>query len=176
MVIPYELAHASYHEPKKREPTIFGAMPNAYLPCKDGYVVIMAVMDSHWQALMELTGNQDWGHMEIFASAQERARNWDALEPMLLEWTMNRTGAEITGLAQSKGVPCFAAYSVGEMVESEQVAARGFMWDLEGPGGQKFQLPGYPVRMEAMPWRLRRRAPRLGEHNVQVIGEWLEGE
>jgi len=176
MVIPYELAHASHHEPKKREPIIFGAMPNAYLPCKDGYVVIMAAMDPHWLALMELTGNRNWGHMEMFASAQERARNWDVLEPLLLEWTMSHTGAEITELAQSQGVPCFPAYSVGEMVDSEHVAARGFMWDLEGPGGQNFQLPGYPVRMEATPWRLRRPAPRLGEHNAQVIGEWLEGK
>ena len=173
MVLPFDLAHASYHQPKKREPTIFGAMPNAYLPCKDGYVVIMAVIDSHWQALMDLTGNPDWGELEIFASAQERARNWDALEPLLLEWTMSHTGAEITEQAQGKGIPCFPAYTVGEMVESEHVAARGFMWDHEGPGRKKFQLPGYPVRMEAAPWRLRRGAPRLGEHNNDVVADWL---
>ena len=173
MVIPFDLAHASYHEAKKREPTIFGAMPNAYLPCRDGYVVIMAIIDAYWQALMELTGNPEWGELEIFANALERARNWDALEPMLLEWTMSHTGAEIAELAQSKGVPCFSAFSVGEMVESEHVVARGFMRDFEGPEGQTFQLPGYPVRMEATPWRLRRGAPKLGEHTNQVVKEWL---
>ena len=173
MVLPFEFAHASHHEAKKREPNIFGAMPNAYLPCKDGYVVIMAVMDAHWQALMDLTGNPDWGENELFANAQERARNWDALEPMLLEWTMNLSGAEITRLAQGKGIPCFPAYSVGEMVESEHVRAREFMWQMEGPQGQSFKLPGYPVRMAATPWQLRRRAPKLGEHNQEVFSEWL---
>ena len=173
MVMPFDLAHASHGQTKKREPTIFGAMPNAYLPCRDGYVVIMAVLDDHWQALMELTGNPEWGRLEVFASAPERANNWDALEPMLLEWTMSHTGAEIADLAQSKGVPCFPAYSVGEMVKSEQVVARGFMRDIEGPEGQTFQLPGYPVRMEATPWLLRRGAPSLGEHNSQVVKEWL---
>jgi len=173
MVLPFELAHASHHEAKKRAPNIFGAMPNAYLPCKDGYVVIMAVMDAHWQALMDLTGNPDWGEIEIFANAQERARNWDALEPLLLEWTMNLSGAEITRLAQGKGIPCFPAYSVGEMVESEHVKAREFMWQMEGPQGQSFKLPGYPVRMAATPWQLRRRAPKLGEHTHEVFSEWL---
>ena len=173
MVLPFEFAHASHHQAKKREPNIFGAMPNAYLPCKDGYVVIMAVMDAHWQALMDLTGNPDWGENELFANAQERARNWDALEPMLLEWTMNLSGAEITRLAQGKGIPCFPAYSVGEMVESEHVKAREFMWQMEGPQGQSFKLPGYPVRMAATPWQLRRRAPKLGEHNQEVFSEWL---
>ena len=173
MVIPFDLAHASYHQAKKREPSIFGAMPNAYLPCRDGYVVIMAIVESHWQALMELTGNPEWGELEVFANAMERARNWDALEPLLLEWTMSHTGAEITELAQSKGVPCFPAYSVGEMVKSEQVVARGFMQDLKGPEGQTFQLPGYPVRMEATPWRLRRGAPKLGEHTTEIVKDWL---
>ena len=173
MVLPFEFAHASHHNAKKREPNIFGAMPNAYLPCKDGYVVIMAVMDAHWQALMDLTGNPDWGENELFANAQERARNWDALEPMLLEWTMSLSGAEITRLAQGKGIPCFPAYSVGDMVESEHVKAREFMWQMEGPQGQSFKLPGYPVRMAATPWQLRRRAPKLGEHNQEVFSEWL---
>ena len=173
MILPFELAHASHGEAKKREPIIFGAMPNAYLPCKDGYVVIMAIMDAHWQALMELTGNPDWGELEIFGNALERARNWDALEPLLLNWTMNLTGNEITELAQSKGIPCFPAYSVGEMVRSEHVAAREFMWNLQVPGGQRFQLPGYPVRMSATPWSLRRPAPTLGQHNAEVLGEWL---
>ena len=173
MVIPFDLAHASYHQAKKREPSIFGAMPNAYLPCRDGYVVIMAIIDAHWQSLMELTGYPEWGELDIFANAPERARNWDALEPMLLEWTMSHTGAEIAELAQSKGVPCFPAYSVGEMVKSEQVVARGFMQDLKGPDGQTFQLPGYPVRMEATPWRLRRGAPKLGEHTSEIMKDWL---
>ncbi len=173
MVLPFELAHASHHEAKKREPNIFGAMPNAYLPCNDGYVVIMAVMDAHWRALMDLTGNPDWGEIEIFANAQERARNWDALEPLLLEWTMNLSGAEITRLAQGKGIPCFPAYSVGEMVESDHVKAREFMWQMEGPNGESFQLPGYPVRMASTPWQLRRPAPKLGEHNHEVFSQWL---
>ena len=173
MIMSFDLAHASHGQAKKREPTIFGAMPNAYLPCQDGHVVIMAVIDAHWQALMDLTGNPEWREMEVFANAQERARNWDALEPLLLEWTMSHTGAEIAELAQSKGVPCFTAFSVGEMVNSEQVAAREFMWDLQGVGGQRFQLPGYPVRMEATPWVLGRKAPTLGEHNSQISKEWL---
>ena len=45
--MPFELAHASYHQAKRRQPEIFGVMPNTYLPCKDGYVVVMAIMEAH---------------------------------------------------------------------------------------------------------------------------------
>ena len=59
------------------------------------------------------------------------------------------------------------------MVDSAHVTERGFMVDLEGPGGQKFKLPGYPVRMERTPWRLSRPAPKLGEHTGEVLADWL---
>ena len=172
-VMPFELAHASYHEAKPRRPEIFGVMPNTYLPCQDGYVVVMAVMDAHWRNLMVIADNPDWAELEVFSSGVERARNWDALEPLLLEWTMAHTGAEIAQLAQERGIPCFPAYTVGQMVDSAHVIERGFMVDMEGPGGQKFKLPGYPVRLERTPWKFFRPAPKLGEHTSEVLGEWL---
>ena len=176
-VIPFELAHAAYHEPKRREPQVFGVMPNVYLPCKDGYVVIMAVMEAHWRRLMDLAGNPGWSTSEVFGSAPERARNWDALEPLLLEWTMEHSGKEIAQMALESGIPCFPAFSVGQMVDSSHIVERQFMWEFQPPANQAedpaFKLPGYPVRMGATPWRLRRSAPRLGEHTAEVLAEWL---
>lgn len=173
MVMTWEVAHASYLEPRRREPTVHGAMPNAYLPCKDGYVVMAGFLEHHWRSMVGMMGNPDWAQSEVFATAYERARNWDALEPLLLEWTTAHTGAEIAQLALPSGVPCSPAYTVGQMVESEHVKARGYLWFLQGSRGRSFQLPGYPVRMKATPWRLRRPAPRLGEHTEEVLREWL---
>ena len=172
-VMPFELAHAAYHEPKKREPSVFGVMPNVYMPCKDGYVVIMAVIDAHWRRLMEAAGNPDWGELEVFAAAEERARNWDALEPLLLDWTMSHTGEEIARLAQERGVPCFPAYTVGQMMESPHVTERDFLQESTSPGGRSFKLPGHPIRMSATPWRAFRPAPRLGQHTAEALRDWL---
>ena len=178
-VMPYELAHAAYDEAKRRELLGFALMPNVYMPCKDGYVVIMAVLDGHWRNLMEAAGNPDWADLEVFATARERARNWDALEPLMLEWTMSHTGEEIAHLAQELGVPCFPAYTVGQMMKSPHVAERAFMQEFTSPGGRGFMLPGHPIRMSATPWRSFRPAPRLGQQTVEVLREWLgwpEGE
>ena len=122
---------------------------------------------------MDLADNPDWAELEVFSSGVERARNWDALEPLLLEWTMAHTGAEIAELAQDRGIPCFPAYTVGQMVDSAHVIERRFMRDVEAPGGEKFKLPGYPVRMERTPWQLFKSAPKLGEHTARVFEEWL---
>ncbi len=172
-VMPYELAHAAYHEPKKREPPGFGLMPNVYMPCKDGYVVIMAVIDGHWRSLMEAADSPDWADSEVFATGQQRAQNWDALEPFLLEWTMSHTGEEITRLAQERGVPCFPAYTVSQMMNSPHVAERAFLQEFTSPEGRSFKLPGHPIRMSATPWRSFRPAPRLGQHTAEVLRAWL---
>ena len=172
-VMPYELAHAAYDEAKTRQPPGFALMPNVYLPCKDGYVVIMAVLEGHWRNLMEAAGDPDWAELEVFATARQRARNWDALEPLMLEWTMSHTGAEIARLAQERGVPCFPAYTVGQMMESPHVAERDFLQEFTSPNGRSFKLPGHPIRMGATPWRSFRPAPRLGQHTVEVLSDWL---
>ena len=172
-VMPYELAHAAYHEPKKRELLGFALMPNVYMPCKDGYVVIMAVLDGHWRRLMDAAGSPEWGDLEVFATGQQRGQNWDALEPLMLEWTMSHTGEEIARLAQERGVPCFPAYSVGQMMDSPHVAERGFLQELTSPSGHSFKLPGHPIRMGATPWQSFRPAARLGQHTAEVLREWL---
>ena len=87
---------------------------------------------------------------------------------------MAHTGAEIAQLAQNRGIPCFPAYTVGQMVDSPHVNERKFMRDIQGPNGKKFKLPAYPVRMEKTPWHLFRSAPKLGEHTSIVFEEWLE--
>ena len=33
------------------------------------------------------------------------------------------------------------------------------------------RYPGAPYRFEKTPWRIARRAPRLGEHEQEVLGE-----
>ena len=178
-VMPYELAHAAYHEAKSRQPPGFALMPNVYMPCKDGYVVIMAVLDGHWRRLMEAAGSPDWGDLEVFATGRQRGENWDALEPLMLEWTMSHTGEEIARLAQERGVPCFPAYTVGQMMDSPHVTERAFLHEFTSPEGRNFKLPGHPIRMARTPWRSFRPAPRLGQHNAEVLEDWLgwnEGE
>ena len=173
MVMSYDIAHASYGEPKRREPAAFRAMPNAYMPCRDGYVVIAGWTPRQWQKLVEVMDNPEWASREEFETPADRSRNWGALEPLLLEWTMARTGEEIAQITQPAGLPCFPAFTVGQMVESEHVKARGYMLTHYDSAGRQVKLPGHAMRMHGTPWELRHPAPKLGEHNEEVHREWL---
>ena len=173
MVMAWEIAHASYHEAKTRDPVMAGAQPNAYLPCEDGHVVIVGFLEHHWRGLLKTMGSPDWGEWEVFATAADRALNWDALEPLLTEWTMRHTGAAIADMAQRNGVPCFPAHGVGEMMGSEQVQERAYLQSWQAPTGDLLQLSGFPIRMSETPWERRSDWPRLGEHTDLVFRAWL---
>jgi crotonobetainyl-CoA:carnitine CoA-transferase CaiB-like acyl-CoA transferase len=60
-----------------------------------------------------------------------------------------------------------------QVLANEQLRERGFFVELEHPHeGRSLTYAGAPARFRASLWRLRRPAPRLGEHNEEVFGAW----
>ena len=71
---------------------------------------------------------------------------------------------------QRRGVAVGVIYSPEEAFEDEHFRARGFQVPVEHEDlGRSFRYPGAPYRLTATPWRISRRAPKLGEHNDEVL-------
>jgi benzylsuccinate CoA-transferase BbsE subunit len=61
-------------------------------------------------------------------------------------------------------------FAAEDVVEDVHYRARGFPVALDDDDlGRPVVYPGAPFLMERSPWRLRRRAPRLGEHNGMIL-------
>jgi len=143
-------------------PTTTGRMPNFYLACADGYVVIPAPLDMHWARLVEAMGNPAWALAKDFANGAARIENWRRLYALLSDWTASLTGAELYEIGTQTQLPIFQFYRLAETLASPHVAARNSLADIT-VGGVSAQMPGAPVAMRGTPWSLRRPAPRLGE-------------
>ena len=157
-----------------RRPVQSAMMPNAVMPCKDGYVIMAGPYDHMWGSFGSLMGNPDWAELEVFEDTLNRAINWDALHPLMLEWTMRFTGEEIMRRAQSLGLPCFHVFSLDQTVDSAHELQRGFFWETSVDGEGTTKVPGSPFIFSETPLRLRRPAPRLGEHTGEVMGQLSE--
>jgi len=73
--------------------------------------------------------------------------------------------------AQERGMPVGIIYAPEEVMEDVHFLERGFRVSLEHPELEEtFDYPGAPYLFHGTPWKLSRRAPRLGEHNDQVLG------
>ncbi|HWF75950.1 MAG TPA: CoA transferase [Caulobacteraceae bacterium] len=71
---------------------------------------------------------------------------------------------------QRRGVAVGVIYSPEEAFEDEHFKARGFQVAVEHEDlARTFRYPGAPYRLTASPWRISRRAPKLGEHNAELL-------
>jgi crotonobetainyl-CoA:carnitine CoA-transferase CaiB-like acyl-CoA transferase len=74
--------------------------------------------------------------------------------------------------AQTRGLPVGVIYAPEEVLDDPHFVARGFPVEVEHEDlGRSVTYPGTPIRFLGSPMRIARRAPRLGEHNVEVYAE-----
>jgi benzylsuccinate CoA-transferase BbsE subunit len=74
--------------------------------------------------------------------------------------------------AQERGLPWGVVLTPDEAIEDPHWHDRGFYVQLpEESVDRPVRMPGAPYIFSATPWELRRRAPRLGEHTAEVLGE-----
>lgn len=82
------------------------------------------------------------------------------------------TAEELFHLGQSLGLTWGAVRTPEDWLTDPHAAARGFLVDVEHPEqGASFTYPGAPFVAPASPWRIRRRAPLVGEDTEQVYAE-----
>lgn len=82
------------------------------------------------------------------------------------------TSYEFFFQGQSRGMALPVVYAPEEVMEDVHYRARGFPVTVQHDGiGRPVTYAGAPFVMEASPWRLRRHAPRLGEHQAEAFSD-----
>ena len=79
--------------------------------------------------------------------------------------------------AQRRGLPVGVVLAPEDVIEDEHFIARGFPTEVRHDDlGRSFRYPGAPFVASASPWRVRHRAPHVGEHTEHVFGATMDGE
>jgi crotonobetainyl-CoA:carnitine CoA-transferase CaiB-like acyl-CoA transferase len=146
----------------------FRLIPQDVIPCRDGYIYFLAIEDHQWKGALDLMGNPEWAEADIFQDFASRSGNWDALKPLLEDWAQDKSVQEVYHAAQARRVPFAPVSTMGDLLQSEHLKARGFFAQLGHPQAGELQYPGAPYRFSASPWALLRPAPTLGQHNEEI--------
>ena len=144
--------------------------PLDIMECKDGWIYLCCVEEHHWKGFMDMMGNPEWAGEELFATRLQRAENWDALKLLLEDWVKEQSVDELYHKAQARRIPFAPVSTMGDVLNSEHLKARGFFAEIAHPVAGTFPYPTAPYQMSAVPWTLRRPAPCLGQHNAEVYG------
>ena len=144
----------------------------------DGYVAISGAAQAWMIPLSHALGRPELIEDPRFSSRGARARNAEALDELIAQWTGTRTVADIVSDLQDRGVPAAAVRSPGEVLADEDLRERGAVVPLAHPDPSVQSDPqlygsGLPIRMSATPVSYDRPAPALGQDTGDVLGELL---
>jgi crotonobetainyl-CoA:carnitine CoA-transferase CaiB-like acyl-CoA transferase len=77
---------------------------------------------------------------------------------------------EVYHRAQQRGFTWGAVRAPEQQLDDPHLHDRGFWKEVEHPElGRCFTYPGEAAIYNGSPWRISRRAPRIGEHNVEIL-------
>jgi crotonobetainyl-CoA:carnitine CoA-transferase CaiB-like acyl-CoA transferase len=80
-------------------------------------------------------------------------------------------GEEFFLEGQRRGLAVGVINAPEDVMQDPHFVARGFPTPVyHDELGRDLLYPGAPFLSEKSPWRIRRRAPRLGEHDAHVLG------
>jgi len=155
-------------------------------PAKDGYVSITHLFGSTigpaTRRLMEwvhecgycdeATRDKDWiAYTELLMSGREPLTEFERVKQAIAACTRSKTKAELLQVALDRALLMAPARTLAEVVDSEQLAARGYLTAQGAPDGASVRYPGPFAKFSATPLRYARRAPRLGEHGAEIRAE-----
>jgi crotonobetainyl-CoA:carnitine CoA-transferase CaiB-like acyl-CoA transferase len=154
--------------------------PHAVYRCRDHaeggdrWIAIAAETDDQWLALCDVLDAPELAADPRFASNLRRVENQAALDEALTERTRRFEARELMYLLQARGVPAGVAQNMRDKAEHDpQLAHRGFFQTADHPELGPHRFEGLPVRFSGARWQVRRGAPCLGEHNVDVLTRLL---
>ncbi len=149
--------------------TGLGPLPNGTFECLDGPVVV-STMPQWAPRMVSLIGDEVLS--ELFADPRRLAdpAAQTTINERVATWFAARTRYEAMVEAQAVGWAVTAIQSPVELLDDPHVRSRGLVFEVEHPAVGRMAQLGAPVRL-ADGWQLRRLAPRLGEHNEEVLGE-----
>ncbi len=134
-------------------------------PARDGWVGFCTITGQQWKDFCAMLGRQDIGQDDAYLDARLRMERRESMQDMIHSWTRQRTLGEIIELATLMRIPVAPVGNGRTLPEMEQFKARGVF--RRGPGG--FLLPRPFCQLEKSSLRPPGRAPRLGEHQSQVL-------
>ncbi|MEE8370302.1 MAG: CoA transferase, partial [Dehalococcoidia bacterium] len=146
--------------------------PQGCYPCRgdDCWLVLTIRDDAEWQAFCDAVGHPQWATDERFADVLGRFRHHDQLDEQIAAWSLQQDQIEAMHLLQVAGVTAAAVLNPKQVLLDPHLRERKYFETIDQPGIGPRPVPRQlGVRFSAFEMTSRGPAPKLGEHNREVL-------
>jgi crotonobetainyl-CoA:carnitine CoA-transferase CaiB-like acyl-CoA transferase len=147
--------------------------PGGIFKSREGHIFIVA-LDHQWADLCRTIGRPDMIDDERYRINAGRMANSKAVIEIIEKWLQAQSSDE-SALQQldANRVPNAPVLSVEQAVKHPQLRARRTVRKIHDRILGEFEVPGFPLRFSEFPGELTLEAPFLGEHNHEVLEQFL---
>ncbi len=156
-------------------PAVMGNGHDVYAPhgtyrCKgdDDWIVIVCRTQLEWESLCRLA-HQGWAEALDCATMNKRREHQSELDQAINAWTQGWDKIELMTRLQQHGVPAGAVMTAPEFMGDPHLETRGFFVALGAEHIDPIPYPGMPVLIDGQRGEGWHAAPKLGEHNAEVL-------
>ena len=139
----------------------------------DGALVIAAGNDALWQKLCEVIDAPTLVKDPLLVTNASRTTNHQYLEQSLQQAFGKRTVQDWLDRLLAAGIPAAPIQNVAQVLDDPQLEARDMWHTLTDRDGKTLVTPGSPVVLDGLKPTLGDTWPLLGEHQEEVLRDWL---
>lgn len=146
-----------------------GIVPSNTYACRDGQIVIGGNSDPIFKRLMTAIGRSDLANDPALAQNDGRVPRTQEIDEAIGAWLAGRTIDEALEVLNAADVPVGRIYSVADMFDDPQYAAREMIQRFKWQGELDIALPNVTPKLSVTPGGTRWLGPELGEHTDEVL-------
>ena len=150
-----------------------GIAPYNVYATSDGYVVLNCPGDHHFRAVLDVIGRPDLKDDPRFLSRSTRVVHFEAVDELIESWTKTLTKNEVAKRLLEAAVPCAPVRNLVEVMNDENMHARGSLQWVDHPQLGRVALPHSPLMFEGTERLPLEPSRSLGASNDEIFGAWL---
>jgi len=138
---------------------------------RDGYLTVVLMNPDQWDRFCRVLGDEVLRTDPRFATNANRLANHSDLKARIETTLATAPTGEWVARFEAAAIAAGPIYEFDEVFEDPQVRHLGLLTEMAQPGYGQVRMLDFPFKASATPTAIRRPAPRLGEHTVEVLEE-----
>ena len=137
----------------------------------DDWCAVSIETDEQWNALAQVLGNEKLRSDSRLSSAAGRMDHQDEIDGEIEAWTQHYSSAEVERRLKAAGIPAERVRRIDEVINEPDPATVFSRMEERRIGSMLTTRLPFTLSPVSLP--APRSAPSLGEHNAEVLRQWL---